>query len=280
MTCSDTNADGTDDDFFPCTGESNSADPNPSAITCDDSGCDAVKCCTVPRLRTCVDTDADGERDEYICSLPETPNGLDLDPENQICDDDGCDAERCCTDEPIPRTCSDTNADGVEDLFSCPASGPGLNGDIECDASGCTEPDCCIVLPRTCSDTDADGVEDLFECDGSNSLDPDGICHPAFCADTDCCTVRPIQILDQLDSMMSPFTDTAATVPAATVPAAATTPPASTTTAPAHHTVWTKIKMFVSGLPLIVKALALIILLLLIGKLLLSRGHRRPQYLN
>merc|ERR1712146_694436 len=101
-TCADINADGTADDAFDCSGETNDIDAAPAGITCAADPCTPTECCTVaPPARTCADINADGTADDAFDCSGET-NGIDTAPAGITCAGDACTPTECCTVAPTP----------------------------------------------------------------------------------------------------------------------------------------------------------------------------------
>ena len=201
-TCADINADGTADDTFDCAAAVNAINAAPADVTCAGDPCEASECCTVVPARTCADTLQVGTSEApttFDCSgVPQfiAENAAEL-----TCAADPCTTDECCTaDEPPPRTCGDTDADGVADSFDCAADVNFINepaADVECAAEECTALECCTVAPPlTCDDTTVVGTSAphvQFNCSSqlqSLSATPaEVVCEGLYCTSAECCTV-------------------------------------------------------------------------------------------
>ncbi len=118
-------------------------------------------------LCTCGhDTDITVPR--YDCSLHHPNATLKTTPQDIDCSGASCTLSECCD---IPKTCADTDADGVEDPspFDCSSNTLDLDdnpANITCSGATCTESDCCTKTPATptCADPEGDGNQ--YDCVG------------------------------------------------------------------------------------------------------------------
>lgn len=111
--------------------------------------------------RTCADINADGvATDNFDCA--NSANDLSSTPASVICRTNPCTALECCTvAPPPPRTCADTDADGVADQFDCSNHQNDLTGNPErtlCSGDACSAPQCCTLAPVVAAATSSPGA--------------------------------------------------------------------------------------------------------------------------